>query len=97
MIGEFNAPDFIINVAGSSVVTYETKKNMMSDMKKFMIIATIAIGGLLVAMFRRVSGVILPLTVTLLSLVSTMGLMAATGTPTCLRPRRCRRSFWRSA
>ena len=81
IVREFNAPDFVINYAGSSVVTYEIKKNMMSDMGKFMVIAGFAIGALLFFMFRRISGVILPLMVTLLALLSTMGLMAATGTP----------------
>ncbi len=81
VVSQFNAPDFIINYAGSSVVTHEIKKSMMSDMKKFMIIAVVAIGALLFVMFRRISGVALPLMVTLLSLLSTMGLMAATGAP----------------
>ncbi|HAG95752.1 MAG: hypothetical protein CMK83_15670 [Pseudomonadales bacterium] len=62
-------------VAGSPVVTDLLRTSMVTDMRTFSswIIGTIAL--LLLALFRRISGVILPLIVVLLSVVLTISLM----------------------
>lgn len=87
---EFNSPDFRIFTAGSPVVTHTVKKLMMKDMKKFLRLAVLTIGLCLFFLFRRVSGVVLPLFIVALTLVSTLGLMAKMGvffkTPTIILP-----------
>jgi len=87
---EFNSPDFRIIMAGSPVVTHTVKRLMMADMKKFLRLAVLTIGICLFFMFRRISGVVLPLLVVALTLVTTLGLMAKMGiffkTPTIILP-----------
>jgi len=87
---EFNSPDFQIVMAGSPVVTHTVKKLMMADMKKFLRLAVLTIGICLFFMFRRVSGVVLPLLIVALTLGTTLGLMAKMGiffkTPTIILP-----------
>jgi len=78
---KYQADDFRIYVAGTPVVTDYLKKSMQSNMKKFMGMALIAIAVILFLLFRRVSGVFLPLLTVILSLLSTFGLMGATGIP----------------
>ncbi|XOF34115.1 MAG: efflux RND transporter permease subunit [Candidatus Electrothrix sp. YB6] len=77
----YRAPDFEIYVAGGPVVTDFLKKAMMKNMRKFLLLVALTIGVFLFLMFRRVSAVFLPLLVVVISLLSTLGLMAACGTP----------------
>ena len=60
VIEKYEAEDFPISVAGSPVVVAELKRNMMHDMRKFMVMAIVIVGAMLFVMFRRVSGVIFP-------------------------------------
>ena len=87
---EFNSPDFQISMAGSPVVTHTVKKLMMADMKRFLRLAVLTIGICLFLMFRRISGVLLPLLIVALTLTSTLGIMAKAGiffkTPTIILP-----------
>jgi len=87
---EFNSPDFQIIMAGSPVVTHTVKQLMMADMKKFLRLAVLTIGISLFFMFRRISGVVLPLFIVALTLGSTLGLMAKMGiffrAPTIILP-----------
>ena len=76
VVKEFNSPDFRIHLAGSPVVTHAVRMMMMKDMKRFLILAVLTIGLCLFFMFKRISGVLLPLLVVILTLVSTLGLMA---------------------
>lgn len=79
-----------ILVAGSPVVTQAIKASMQRDMLLFMRLTLVAIGVLLYILFRRISAVLLSLAVVAMSLVATVGLMAATGTslklPTMILP-----------
>lgn len=79
VVQEFNSPDFKIIMAGSPVVTHTVKQLMMSDMKRFLRLAVLTIGFCLFFMFRRISGVVLPLFIVALTLASTLGLMAKLG------------------
>ncbi len=72
----YDSPDFKIFLAGSPIVTHTVKLLMMKDMKRFLRLAVLTIGLCLFFMFRRVSGVVLPLLVVGLTLISTLGLMA---------------------
>ncbi len=81
IVAEYNSDEFQIQIAGSPSVTETLKSSMQKDIKKFngLIILTIII--LLSLLFRRVSGVIFPLLAVILSVLSTVGLMAYFGTP----------------
>jgi len=81
IVKKYQADDFVIYTAGSPLVTDSLKRSMTSDMAKFiaMVIGTIIF--FLSLMFRRASGVVLPLLVVILSVLSTMGMMAHAGAP----------------
>lgn len=87
---KYDSENFKIYVAGSPVITQNVKQFMMQDMKKFLRFAILTIGICLFIMFRRISGVVLPLMVVALTLIATLGLMAAVGlmfkTPTTILP-----------
>ena len=50
-------------------------------MRKFLALAAIIVGVLLFIMFRRITGIVLPLFMVILSLLATLGLMAVLGAP----------------
>ena len=81
IVNKYNAADFPIYIAGTPVVTHFLKRAMMSDMRKFIALAVITVAVLLFVMFRRITGVVFPLFIVILSLLSTVGAMALTGTP----------------
>jgi hydrophobe/amphiphile efflux-3 (HAE3) family protein len=80
IVAQYQAPDFPLYVAGSPVVTHDLKRTMLKDMRKFMAMAVLIIGTVLYLLFRRISGVVLPLVTVILTLLSTVGLMGLTGT-----------------
>jgi len=80
LIQKYNAPDFQIHYTGSPVVTSVLKGNMQKDMRKFTLLSILTIGIFLFVMFRRFSGVFLPLITVILSLIFTLGMMSLTGT-----------------
>ncbi|MEE8395190.1 MAG: MMPL family transporter, partial [bacterium] len=86
----FEGPDFEIFIAGTPVWTTFLLNALPRDMGRFMALAVLAIGTFLFLLFRRVAGVVLPLLIVILSLMGTIGLMAATGTalssPTSILP-----------
>jgi len=86
----YQGPDFKISFTGSPVVTDFLKRSMMKDMRFFTLLAIGGIALFLGLMFRRFSGVLLPLLTVILSFVYTLGLMAMTGTalklPTQIMP-----------
>ncbi|MCK5099198.1 MAG: MMPL family transporter [Desulfobacteraceae bacterium] len=68
-------------IAGTPIITDFLKRSMMNDMGKFMKVALITIAAFLFILFRRFSGVIMPILIVIVSLLSTIGLMAVTGVP----------------
>jgi hydrophobe/amphiphile efflux-3 (HAE3) family protein len=90
VVREYHNDGFQIFIAGSPAVMHAIKQFMQSDVKKFMRIAVLVIGVCLFVMFRRLSGVILPLVVVAVSVASTFGLMALLGVsfklPTTILP-----------
>ena len=68
-----------IYVAGSPAVNNALKAQMQTDMQKFTRITFLIIIVFLFIMFRRVSAVIYPLIVIILSLITTIGTMAWAG------------------
>jgi len=81
VVENYRSAKLPIWVAGSPAVTHFLKQSMMRDIRKFMLMATLAVGFVLFVMFRRISGVFLPLLVVFLSLLTTVGLMAIFGVP----------------
>jgi len=79
VVAQYNGPDFPIHLTGSPVVTDFLKRAMQSNMARFMALAVLAIGVFLGVLFRRISGVALPLLVVVLSVVATVGAMATLG------------------
>ena len=81
VVSEYDAPDFQVSVAGSSAVTHFLKQSMIKDVRKFLALAFLTIALFLFVMFRRVTGILLPLLIVIVSLLSTVGLMAMVGAP----------------
>lgn len=90
LAARFTADDFQLYLAGTPVVTHTVKQFMMKDMKQFLRLAVVTIAICLFVMFRRVSGLVLPLLVVAFALVSTLGTMALFSvqfkTPTIILP-----------
>jgi predicted RND superfamily exporter protein len=78
---KYEAKGLKLYMAGSPAVNSELKAQMQFDMKKFMRIAFLIVLVFLFLVFRRVTAVFYPLLVIALSLVSTIGFMAWSGTP----------------
>jgi len=75
----YDAPGFKVYASGSPVVADALKKSMQTNMKRFTLMGIGVIGLVLFVMFRRPTGVILPLIVVILSVVGTLGLLPLTG------------------
>jgi predicted RND superfamily exporter protein len=68
-------------VAGNPVVMVATQEFMFRDMGRFTALSIVALAALLGVTLRRASGVIVPLIVVVLTLASTIGMMALSGRP----------------
>ncbi len=79
VMDRYNGPGFSVRMAGSPVVANDLKRAMQTNMKRFIILVAVIISIALFLVFRRISGVIYPLVVVGLSLLSTIGLMAFFG------------------
>jgi len=75
----YNGPDFQVRIGGGPEVMYMLKQTMQTNMTRFIRLALATIAVALFIMFRRVSGVVLPLLVVILSLLSTLSVMAMAG------------------
>jgi len=79
VIARHEGPDFKIAAAGSPMISDYLKTSMTADMPTYLRAVLLTIALCLGLMFRRPPGVVLPLIVVIFSLVSTVGLMTATG------------------
>ncbi len=77
----YQSDDFPIEVTGSPTLTEFLKGAMQQDMGKFTLLMIATIFVLLLALFRRFSGILLPLIVVILSLLVTIAMMAMLGVP----------------
>ena len=68
-----------ISMAGAPVMNQAITMSMQRDLSRFIGLMLGAIGLVLFVLFRRLSGVFLPLLVVVMSLVSTIGIMVASG------------------
>jgi predicted RND superfamily exporter protein len=77
----FTQEGFEVFIAGSLAVNDYNKRSVQKDMQKFVKLVLLIMAVFLFVVFRRLSAVLLPIFVVLLSLLSTMGLMALSSTP----------------
>lgn len=81
ILNRYRSDDFEIYEAGSPIVTKNLQSTLVADMSKFVLYVVATISLLLLVMFRRLSGIVLPLTVVVLTLLATVGSMALSGAP----------------
>ncbi|MGD9188940.1 MAG: efflux RND transporter permease subunit [Desulfobacteraceae bacterium] len=80
IVDKYRSKGLTIYLAGTPVVTHFLKWSMIRDMRKFMVLVVAMVAAALFLMFRRVSGIVLPLLVVAVSFLSTLSLMALAGT-----------------
>jgi len=78
---EFNKEGFTVFVAGSLAVNDYNKQSVQKDMQKFVKLVLLMMMIFLFIVFRRISAVILPIFIVVISLLTTIALMAIVGTP----------------
>ncbi|MCW8837656.1 MAG: MMPL family transporter [Thiovulaceae bacterium] len=81
ILRKYEADNFKIYDAGSPIVTKNLQTSLMKDMSKFILYVVLTIAILLFLTFKKISGVVIPLFVVVLTLISTIGLMALFGFP----------------
>ncbi len=81
IIKEFQAENFEIYLTGSAVIAGTLKQSMTEDTKSFVQKMVIAIVVVLAVLFKRASGVILPLLAVTFTITVVLSLMAITGAP----------------
>ncbi len=79
VVQQFQSDNFRLRLGGMPVMSEVVKEHMRKDMARFLLAAVAGITLLLYLMFRRVSGVVLPMLTIILTLVCTLGLMGFTG------------------
>jgi len=77
----FDAEGFRIYLSGSTVVDHFLRVTVSKDSRKFLGLAYLTVAFFLALIFRRISGVLISLTVVTFTLFSCFGLMALTGIP----------------
>jgi hypothetical protein len=80
VIDRYRADDFEIYMAGAPPMQNSVATTMANDLQRFVVAMIGTIMVVLFVMFRRLSGVLLPLMVVILALLSTVGALAASGT-----------------
>jgi len=81
VIAHYKSKDFPIYLTGNPELSYALTKTARDDMTLFSVITNLVIGLLLFLLFRRFSGVFLPLLVVLLPLWATLGIMGFVDLP----------------
>ena len=78
---KYNSEDFKVHLAGSAFFNDSMKQIMMADMEGFIKKMMIAIIIVLFLMFRRLSGIFLPIVSVALTVISTVATMSYFGAP----------------
>ena len=84
VVARFDAPDFEIFQAGAPTVDNAAKRTISRDMAIFASVSLVVIVVLLYLMFRRISGVVIPAVIVVVSMGTTLGIMALMGAPITL-------------
>ena len=81
IVGRHASGDFPIHVTGNPEMSYSLLVAAREDMTRFAGISILLIAVLLLLVFRRVSGVVIPLLTVTLPLAATLGIMGIVGLP----------------
>ena len=81
IVQKFSDEGFNVFIAGSLAVNDYNKRSVQKDMQKFVKLVLLMMMIFLFIVFRRVSAVILPIFIVVISLLTTIGTMALVGTP----------------
>ena len=81
IVKKYEDENFEVLISGSAVVASSLKASMKSDMQKFIKLVLLTMAIILAIMFRRVSGVILPLITVIITIITTLSLMAIFSSP----------------
>jgi predicted RND superfamily exporter protein len=84
VVARHQAPEFVIYVGGSPVMMHHLNTRLRDDMLLYTGMALVIIAACLGIVFRNVVGVVLPLSVSFLSLIASLGLLALVGIPLTL-------------
>jgi len=81
LLPRFQSDNFRIYVAAGAVTGARITDMLMREVKKYSLFSTLAIATLLILLFRRVWGLILPFIVVACALTCTLGIMVLLGIP----------------
>ncbi len=81
VVAHHDGPDFQIVVSGGPVVVNAFNQATMQDIQRCIWLSLVSVALFLGMLFRRWSGVILPMIIIVAALASTMGIMSLTGVP----------------
>ncbi len=81
VVAQFSGPEIEIHVVGNPAVAQRTVELMQINMARFTGLAILSIMIVLAVLFRGATGVVLPLLVSVLSIVFTFGVAGIRGTP----------------
>ncbi len=81
---QYDQDDFDVYVTGSAVLAHELRYTIAEENKIFATLALLILLGLLLYLFKRVSGALIPLFVVILASVSTFSVLALIGQPMTL-------------
>ncbi|MEM9177635.1 MAG: efflux RND transporter permease subunit [Myxococcota bacterium] len=80
-VDRFRRDDYTIHMTGQPLVAYGLTRSMAQDVPRIFGGALLLVGVMIVALFRRLSPLLLSATVVILSLVSTLGVVQLLGFP----------------
>ena len=81
VVARHDRDDFPITVSGGPVVVDAFNRATMSDIRRCILLSLVSVALFLGLLFRRTSGVFLPMIIINAALFSTIGLMSLTGVP----------------
>jgi len=81
IVAAHDRSDFRLSLAGGPVIVYAFNRATLEDVERCIVLTLLAVAIFLGILFRRISGILLPVTVILTTLLSTMGAMALFNTP----------------
>ncbi len=81
VVSRFEAPDFRLYVVGEMVTSESITETVRRDVREYVGVSGLAIALLLLVLFRRPSGVLLPFVVVAAALLTTVGIQVCLGIP----------------
>lgn len=81
VVSRYRSPDFILAPSGGPIIVDAFNRLTLSDIRFCIILSLMAVTFFLALLFRRISGILLPMLVINSSMASTMGLMALCHVP----------------